>query len=356
MGNHLFGRSARRQNQPQGDDNAPPVASERCDRTRSIGESTPKPPEATGSSEDRQTGGVPESRGEVDGENVKSKETVDGNVKAKMVAEVVVVEEKRRLQVLLSLYCITTGERSVHRLDELPSSVHLLKEYIESKHSIPVCSQKILFDFIPLSDSQILPLRYMRNGDTIEVQYKHTADVEDIRNILNQLNDINACLESLREVSSNIPRSNPTEFHKILTILRLRGLERLVYQHFHCENEDHQEANLLFFLHNDGLAQLYRLHCLLLARPWGTLPQAIQYVENTLVTTFWDITDRCNQFGLHVELAPVVDNIAKSSLRGDVREKKSQSGGFFLDTIYKATGALCKYVLMHEAGFPKDRK
>ena len=339
MGNRLFGRSPMREDRPKRDDGAPPVASESCDGTPSDGESTPKPPEATGSSENRQTD-TAESQGEGGNEDSDS-------VKSVVAAEVVVEEEKRSLQVILSLYCYTTGERSVHALDELPSSVRLLKEHIEAKHSIPVCCQKILFDFTPLPDSQSLPLRYMRNGDVIEVQYKHVADVEEIRSILNQLNDINVCLESLQHIPSNIAHSHPRELQKILSILRLHGMERLVYRHFHCENEDHQEANMLFFLHNDGLALLYRLHCLLLARPWGTLPQSFQHTENTLVTTFWDITDRCNQFGLRVELVPVVNNIAKSSLRGDVRGKTiPKVGGFFLDTIYKATGALCKYVHM----------
>ena len=334
MGNRSFGRSSRR---PKRGGDVPPAAFESCDGTPSDGESTPKPPEVTGSSEDRQTE-APESQAEEGNE-------VSDSVKSVVAAEVVEVEEKRSLQVVLSLYCYTTGERSVHGLDELPSSVHLLKEHVETRYSIPVCCQKILFDFTPLPDSQSLPLRYMRNGDVIEVQYKHTADVEEIRSILNHLNDMNACLESLQHIPSNVAHSHPKEFQKILSILRLHGMDRLVYRHFHCENEDHQEANMLFFLHNGGLAVLYRLHCLLLARPWGTLPQSFQHTENTLVTTFWDITDRCNQFGLRVELVPVVDNIAKSSLRGEVRGKTLQKvGGFYLDTIYKATGALCKYV------------
>ena len=256
-------------------------------------------------------------------------------------------QNNNMLQLFLCLYRVSSGEKSVHQLDKLPASVGLLRKKIELEHHIPMFCQRIVYDSLPLSDDQILPFSYMRNDDVIEVHYKQAADVEVIQEVLTHLKDVIAILDQGTEKSLlQSMRAHPTEYLKLLNILRQKDLERLVYQLFDSDNEEQQEANLLFFLHNNGLMLLYRLHCLLLSQSALLLPQPLHYAENSLVTTLWSITDKCNQFGVRIEFSAIVMNIAKSSLRGEVTEKCPQfQHTFFFDTIYKATGALCKYVI-----------
>ena len=286
----------------------------------------------------------PESRAE--GESESERISVDLDVEI----------PQNKIEVYLSFHCATPEVKLSEQLVELPCCVSLLKENIESKFSIPACCQEIFFNSTMLHDSQSLPLPYMRHDDTIEVHYRCTADVEDIRNVMKQLQDAETCLVSLQPfLSKNRYCVGTDDYSKLRDILNLQGVESLYKRYFNChpDNTDkNREANLLYFLHSNGLTLLCSLHTLLLTQQWSPSHLYFCYLENVLMRIFWDISNECYEFGIQISLDSVVSNISRSCLRSTFSvDENSQSereliSGFSLNsTIYFAAGVLCKYAL-----------
>lgn len=194
------------------------------------------------------------------------------------------VQTERVVELQLSLHSKAT--QAVHTLQRVPPTVQALKEYIQYKHNVPICCQKILFDSVLLRDHETLPLRYMRTGDTIDVHFLSEADTECISKVLNTLN------HTVTYLDSNVPhlcRATGIETH--MDIQHVQEIESMSLEYFHCDDTERSQANFYFFCENNGPELVFRLHKQLLTHPWEGLPDILKILEYSSQFLCWDMTE-----------------------------------------------------------------
>ena len=216
---------------------------------------------------------------------------------------------QRVVELQLSLHSKAT--RAVHTLRHVPPTVHALKEYIQYKHNVPVCCQRILFDAVPLRDHETLPLHYMRTGDTLDVHFLSEADIEYISKVLNTLNRVVTYLDS---VAPHLCRATSIQTH--MNIQHIEEIESMSLEYFHCVSTEQSQANFYFFCENNGPQLIFQLQKQLLTHPWEGLPDILKLLENSSQLLCWDMTElsvMCKMPGLRDPLLSVIMLIASGT-------------------------------------------
>lgn len=256
-----------------------------------------------------------------------------------------------------------TGEKSTTNVktlvikDGMPLRVRDLKSCIEQEHSIPSCSQALVLESVPMEDSLSLDFYHVRDGDTIHVNYTSEGDVAEILDVVNHMLISYNHIKSVQDDLNTHLVSN--DMDAILNqCMYWEKVNELAEVYFTPCSSDRAEANRNLFVQCGGLDMLQRLHMLLLKQPWSNTPLKMQYLEHSILRTYWNITA---SFGvrMHVLRYPkALDSILQSFLRVELEENKvmkvprnlyaihlattSELNRIACEVVYKAMGALCK--------------
>lgn len=241
----------------------------------------------------------------------------------------------------------------------MPLRVQDMKNCIEQEYSIPACCQSLVFDSVGMEGRMELAFYRVRDGDTIHVNYVSEGDVNDILGVVNHMTKSYDFIESIQQ---------DLHCHKVSD-----DLDTLINQGVYWEkvndlpevyftpcSSDRAEANRNLFIQCGGLDMLQKLHTLLVQQPWSNMPLKMQYMEHSILRTYWNITAAFTVRLYVLQYPNALDSILKSFLRVKLNEKErlnvprniyamrtasqSEQNRITCEVVYKAMGALCKYV------------
>ena len=256
----------------------------------------------------------------------------------------------RDIELRIALHSQATQELDLHTLPCLPPNVLALKQHIQSTHCVPQCCQSVVFDSIPLGDSDKLPLHYMRSGDIIDIHFQSEADTKLISADLDSLNRIVTYVDS---VVPYLCQASAVQKH--ISIQQIQDVEHTSRQYFHCTLNERSHANFFFFCENGGPELLRRLHTQLLAHPWKNLPDELKLLESVTLLVCWDITElsvACSKLAICQPLQNIIVQTAVGNRtqkcpmctfsRAPILFSLDEDKQLLKDTKFKASSALTK--------------
>jgi hypothetical protein len=248
----------------------------------------------------------------------------------------------------------TTQKKTLVVKEGMPSTVKDMKSCIEHQFSIPVCCQSLVFESIPMENR--LPLKFyrMRDGDTVQVNYVSEGDVADILKIVDHMTRSYYFIDSIQEDLRHQIVSDDLMIQSVCW----EKVNDLPEVYFVPCSSDKAEANRNLFIQCGGLDMLQRLHALLLQQPWYKTPIKMQYLEHSILRTYWNITAAFTVRMYVLQYPDALNSILGSFLRVRLKEDNrltvpknsfanrmvslSEQNRIACEVVYKAMGALCK--------------
>ena len=230
------------------------------------------------------------------------------------------------------------------------------KHHIEKEFQIPVCLQKLSFQSQVISNNQPIHSYYLKDGDTLTVEFTTQADLREVSQVLELMKNIIKFLESSLD-DFNGPLSIDID-RIIQTIVKPLAVECLVTKYFMPVGTDRATANRLYFVNNDGVEMSLELHDLLSSIPWTFLSIEMQYMEHSILRVLWDLSSTIGIRCLLLQYPNLIEQLSRSILRQPIypyqkvqasREQRAASHAtvmsqdFILgETMFKAMGVLTK--------------
>ena len=253
-------------------------------------------------------------------------------------------------------------------LPTFPDTVAELQLHIETEFSVPRCCQSVLFEGVQLQGDDSLLVHRVRNGDTFHVRYESEGDVEDIREVVESMQEVFTFIQVFYGLHPEYYHPN-LEFTRdnVLNLILLLDqhvkpeiVECLAIHYFHPAKSPRAIANRLLFLDVDGLAILHELHTVAVKYPWELTAISLQHLEQAILRVLWNITASFD-VRLQVLKYQFLELCVKSALRVPIRSNKevmapqhlARSGDqtaltmqeqdlILAENIYKAFGVLFK--------------
>ena len=210
-------------------------------------------------------------------------------------------------------------------------NVQILKQAIEDKFSIPVCSQRLFFESNQFRENENLSSYRFRDGDTIHVYYGETADMEAVQGLIAAVKCILVFVEHLqpelsskhREVKTDcISADRPDIVKDIVLIQQKAGLFKKLTN---C-------ANSLLFITSGGLDLVFSLYSLVLEIPWKDTLFQLQRLELNITSLLQRLIPTETMSPAHQAhlLRRTLNQVTRSLLRVSVhkREPVGASKGF----------------------------
>ena len=207
-----------------------------------------------------------------------------------------------RYTLLLTLHC-TTDNSEVKRdfiCKGNPDSVTVseVKDYVEKEYQIPAHCQSLYFESTLLRDEDTLVQSWIREGDTIAVEYDTDADVNDVNEVVKTLKDI------LKEVE-RCHQSNQLD-QIAQQGINFKRIRELIFTNFRDASK-RSDANRLLFVHKDGVRTLFKLYSLILQMDYQEASFQIRYLESVLIQVIGStLIDSSTRFPILRQL--VLDN------------------------------------------------
>lgn len=189
-----------------------------------------------------------------------------------------------RLWLNLVLHCTSNGREmrsKVQCVGELETAtVQDLKNRIENQHKIPSFLQRLYCEATLLeSGDATLAENWVREGDTIRVEYSTVADIDEIMEVIQILLQVtNATRKELeREPGSEVAAPDPVFAGDMTGQIR-----HLLFTH--CSNPSKRsEANRLFFNYHQGIHLLIILYKLVIDSDYASNSFHIRHLESILI-------------------------------------------------------------------------
>lgn len=197
------------------------------------------------------------------------------------------------LEVTIVLCCTSTGKELRQRL-KVPETVADLQAFIQARFSIPKCLQKLKFeDTTLLVGSQKLTNVYIRNEDSIVVEYLATAEVDQITNLCRHLHSVVVNFRELFEANDHLKGYSSISDEAKSAFEQVRGLLHTVA--FSCLIPWHQvpeiEANRQLLNQEDGMKLTTELLSLLLEAPFHSLGDSLQLLLIACLSLMWNFAE-----------------------------------------------------------------
>lgn len=243
-------------------------------------------------------------------------------------------------------------------LPALPDTVAELQRCVETEFNVPKCCQTISLESVPLQGTDSLGSHRIRNGDTFHVHYKSEADVKDLREVLDSMQRMVCTIES--EYHQNKYYSEGLfDAVALSSLCRIQPerVECLASHYFWPCSSERAIANRLFFLDQEGLQLLYKLHTLVLTYQWHETPVSLQHLEQAILRVLWNITASFDVRTRVLEY-PFLELCVRSAKRVEIQYKErvraprhlaciaptvpTEQDRILGEVIYKACGTLCK--------------
>ena len=255
-----------------------------------------------------------------------------------------------------------TGERSIegHNLLSkcgMPLRIRDLKTCIEQEYSIPACCQKLVFESITIQDHFPLDFYHIRDGDTINVFYIAKGNVTEILDIVDHMTKSYYTIQSIQDELSTKSVSDELDALVSRNVF-WEKVGDLPEHYFTPCSSDKAEVNRNLFVQCGGLDMMQRLHGLLLQQPWSHMPLKMQYLEHSILRTYWNLTAAFTVRMYVLQYPRTLSYILRSFLRVELHKTSHLKVGrnvfamreasymelnrIASEVIYKAMGALCK--------------
>lgn len=253
----------------------------------------------------------------------------------------------------LILYCTSSQRKSRNEyivLKKPPRNIYDIKLHVQNELSIPTCCQVLSYESRQLNDHYLLDELRIREGDTLTIHYTSEAMVDEVTDVISSIRHMDDFLsgEVTQVRSFTDPHSSELDM-KMFKNLNSLKVEELAITYFHPSSNPKCQANRLFFVRNDGLQEMHRLHEELLKRPWVDCHVNMQLVEHAILRVLWNISAA---FSLRMLLfqRPTMEAVIKSLVRVKIPADRNIMGphGSFESTritcemLYKAVGTICK--------------
>lgn len=131
--------------------------------------------------------------------------------------------------------CLDSGKHDFtkHVLHSWESkSINDIKHITQDAISVPVCDQKLFYNGNALSDDALtLKSLYLRDGDTIKVEFSATADIDGMKPLIANLKEFS---RQVRQRDTNLFEvSNSTDFSTFPNYdLAVISMENLAFEYF----------------------------------------------------------------------------------------------------------------------------
>lgn len=197
------------------------------------------------------------------------------------------------LEVTVVLRCTSTGKESQQRA-KVPETVADLQSFIQAHFNIPKCLQKLKFEEATLLvGSQKLTNSYIRNGDSIVVEYLATAEVEKITELCRDLHSVVVNFRKLFEANDQLKGYPSVSDEDISAVEQVRGLLHTVA--YSCFIPWHQvpkiEANRQLLNQEGGVKLTIELLSLLLEAPFHALADTLQLLLIACLSLMWNFAE-----------------------------------------------------------------
>lgn len=241
--------------------------------------------------------------------------------------------------------------------DGMPLRVKDLKSSIESKYSIPACCQRLVFESVTMEDKMLLEFYHVRDGDNIHVSYASEGNVVDILDVVDHMSRSYDFIDSIQDaLCSHIVKDDlDAQMNQNIKWDKVNDLPEV---YFSPCSSDKSEANRNLFIQCGGLDMLQRLHGLLIQQPWSNMPLNMQYMEHSILRTYWNITASFTVRMYVLRYPRALENILRSFQRVQLQENAlmkvpkniyalrvastNELNRIACEVVYKAMGALCK--------------
>ena len=263
----------------------------------------------------------------------------------------------------VTLNCTPTGGKPTLAIKTLvipngmPLRVRDLKSCIESKYNIPACCQRLVFESVTMEDKMLLEFYHMRDGDSVHVNYVSEGNVSDILDVVDHMSRSYDFINSIQDTlcSHIITDDLDNQMNQNIKWDKVNDLPEV---YFSPCSSDKSEANRNLFIQCGGLDILQRLHGLLLQQPWANMPLNMQYMEHSILRTYWNITASFTVRMYVLQYPRALGHILRSFQRVQLQENAmmkvpkniyasrmastSELNRIACEVVYKAMGALCK--------------
>ena len=201
--------------------------------------------------------------------------------------------EVTMLEATIVLCCTSTGKEFRQR-EKVPETLADLQSFIQARFNIPKCLQKLKFqDATLLVGSQKLTNLYIRNEDSIVVEYLVTAEVELITNLCRHLHSVVVNLRELLEANDHFNGYSSINNEGKSAVEEVRGLLHTVA--YSCLVPWHQvpkiEANRQLLSQEDGMKLTIELLSLLLEAPFNALTDSLQLLLLACLSLMWNFAE-----------------------------------------------------------------
>lgn len=196
------------------------------------------------------------------------------------------------LEVTIVLCCTSTGKELRQRV-EVPETVADLQSFVQARFNIPKCLQKLKFEDATLVSSQKLTNVYIRNEDSIFVEYLATAEVEIITNLCRHLHSVIVNFRELLEANDHLKGYSSISDEDKSAVEQVRGVLHTVS--YSCLTPWHQvpkiEANRQLLNQEDGMKLTIELLSLLLKAPFCALADSLQLLLIACLSLMWNFAE-----------------------------------------------------------------
>ena len=240
----------------------------------------------------------------------------------------------------LKLFCSIDHTKSRNTkivIPHTPKTVLDVKLCVEKDLSIPACCQCVIFESHELRDQDSIKQQRIREGDTLVIKYTSDAMVEDVREIIQAMKAMRRFLR--RKDIRQYLASGCDPNGEISTNVDEQKVKLLYTDYFKCPSVNEvSRANRLFFLQNNGLQIMYRLHKELLRHPWNNCVPEMQHLEHAILRVLWNISADFSIRELLLQ-RPTLEATMKSFLRVEIPADQ------YLNTLRQESYEITIYLL-----------
>ena len=201
-------------------------------------------------------------------------------------------------------------------LSQYPKTGLDAKLFIQQKFQIPVCLQKLSLQSLEISDKQSFNQLHLRDGDILTVNFTTQGNLHEIQAILDSME---AMIKVLKTSSEEIKGTlTPSTENQLISCLNSALVESLIMKHFTPVKSEFAKVNRLYFVHNKGIDITLHLHQLLTEIPWEKHIIEMQFMEEMLLKTLYDLSANIGIDSLLFQHPTILKQLSKSILRGSI--------------------------------------
>lgn len=249
------------------------------------------------------------------------------------------------------LHCSKTGlsnHKQIH-FTSGPVLVHDIKSAVETQHSIPICTQTLVYDSQILRDDSKLSFIGVRVGDTFHITYLSEGDCAEIVDIIKWLKLL---VGAFGIENPSVSTGISAIFDDLLTNgIRLELIEDLAFEYFFPWLNERKYVNKLHFVYNGGVDIIMQVYAAILKQPWEQAILKLKYMEYGILRVLWNLSETFSlrrvitrHGGLRMCMQSLLRKkiIEGEKIEEEVSPDHQAPNWILIETIGAALGTLCK--------------